>query len=153
MATCRDEYLTTEDDVAHCSQLLADSHIYRANAAYVATQIIYSLLQEDEAGPLHVIANFLLLVGRADEHAFRRMLDEGCFPRLVELVAARKDSDRRLHRLLLELMYEMSRIERLGAEDLVHVDDGFIAFLFQLIEGVSDDVHDPYHYPVIRVLV
>ena len=25
--------------------------------------------------------------------------------------------------------------------------------LFQIIEQVSSDVHDPYHYPIIRVLV
>ena len=26
-------------------------------------------------------------------------------------------------------------------------------YLLQVIEGLSDDVSDPYHYPVIRVLV
>ena len=26
-------------------------------------------------------------------------------------------------------------------------------YMFQIIEGLSDDVNDPYHYPVIRVLV
>ena len=35
----------------------------------------------------------------------------------------------------------------------VYIDDGFIRYLFQIIEEVSDDVNDPYHYPVIRVLV
>ena len=33
------------------------------------------------------------------------------------------------------------------------VDDAFVAYLFQIIEELSDDVNDPYHYPVIRVLV
>lgn len=36
---------------------------------------------------------------------------------------------------------------------LVLIDDDFIERLLQLIEGLSDDVNDPYHYPVIRVLV
>jgi hypothetical protein len=35
----------------------------------------------------------------------------------------------------------------------VHVDDPFICQLFRLIEQLSNDVDDPYHYPVIRVLV
>lgn len=35
----------------------------------------------------------------------------------------------------------------------VLIDDKFIAHMFQIIEGLSDDVNDPYHYPVIRVLV
>lgn len=33
------------------------------------------------------------------------------------------------------------------------VADAFVLYLFQIIEGLSNDVHDPYHYPVIRVLV
>lgn len=33
------------------------------------------------------------------------------------------------------------------------IEDDFIAYLFQIIEELSDDVNDPYHYPVIRVLV
>lgn len=33
------------------------------------------------------------------------------------------------------------------------INDDFICGLFDIIEQVSDDVNDPYHYPVIRVLV
>lgn len=36
---------------------------------------------------------------------------------------------------------------------IVLVDDDFIRFLFDIIEDLSYDVTDPYHYPVIRVLV
>lgn len=149
----RELYLDSEDDVASCSQKLRDSCIFSQNSDYVRTQIIYSLLQEDELGPLHVIANFLLLDGRADESTFRRMIGEGCFARLLDLIRNCANQDRRLHRLLLELMYEMSRIEQLRTEDLLQVDDGFVMYLFGLIESISDDVHDPYHYPVIRVLL
>lgn len=39
------------------------------------------------------------------------------------------------------------------ADDTVHVDDDFVMHLFEIIEELSDDVNDPYHYPVIRVLV
>ncbi|EOO02555.1 putative ldb17 protein [Phaeoacremonium minimum UCRPA7] len=153
VATYRDNYLNSEDDVAACSQKLIDSKVFCENQEYVRTQIIYSLLQEDETSSLNVIANFLLLDGRSDESTFKRMIDEGCFPRLVELINGRRDDDLRLHRLLLELMYEMSRIERLRTEDLLQVDDNFVLYMFQLIEGLSDDVDDPYHYPIIRVLL
>lgn len=153
VASCRELYLSTEDDVAACSQRLRDSDVFGCNSEYVRTQIIYSLLQEDEAGPLHVIANFLLLDGRSDEVMFRRMIDDGCFPRLVELINGTRDNDRRLHRLLLELVYEMSRIERISSEDLMQVTDEFVQYMFQVIESLSDDVDDPYHYPIIRVLV
>lgn len=35
----------------------------------------------------------------------------------------------------------------------MHAEDDFIEYLFQIIEELSDDASDPYHYPVIRVLV
>ncbi|KAI0157064.1 hypothetical protein GGR52DRAFT_565074 [Hypoxylon sp. FL1284] len=150
---CRDEFSQSQDDVLSCSQSLLEGCLFRTDPEYVRTQIIYSLLQEDEAGPLYVIASFLLLDGRVEEATFKRMIDEGCFHRLLELINEREESDPGLHRLLLDLMYEMSRIEQLRLEDLLHVDDGFVAYLFQLIEGLSDDAHDPYHYPIIRVLL
>ena len=81
------------------------------------------------------------------------MNSEGAFPRLVDLIKSKRGEDWRLHKRLLELLYEMSRLQRLGVEDLAHVDDEFIHFQFQNIEELSGDGDDPYHYPVIRVLV
>ncbi|RYP64412.1 hypothetical protein DL769_006693 [Monosporascus sp. CRB-8-3] len=150
----RCEFSESEDEAAYCSQRLLEGALFRTNPDYVRTQIIYSLLQEDEGGPLYAIATFLLLDGRGNEATFRRMIDESCFPRLLELIVGRsKEEDPGLHRLLLDLTYEMSRIERLRFEDLQHVDDGFVVYLFQLIEQLSDDANDPYHYPIIRVLL
>jgi hypothetical protein len=153
VSTARDEYLDSEDDVARCSQMLLESELFCKNNDYVRTQLIYSLLQEDEFAKLHVYANFLLLDGRTAESTFRVMISEGCFIRLLDLIKGCGGQDARLHRLLLQLMYEMSRIEHLRPEDLLQVDDGFVMYLFQLIEALSDDASDPYHYPVIRVLV
>jgi hypothetical protein len=143
----------TQDDVVVCSQLLLGSQVFLANKEYVRTQIIYSLLQEDDTAALHAIACLLLLDGHREETLFPRMINEACFPRLLELINGRREDDTRLHQLLLQLMYEMSRMERLRLEDITLVDDDFIHHLFRIIEGVSDDVGDPYHYPTIRVLV
>ncbi len=153
VSTCRDRFLGYEDDVATCSEKLLTSPIFVDNKQYVRTQIIYSFLQEEEAGPLHIITSFLLLDGRSDEDVFRNMIDEGCFARLIDLINSHRDNDSRLRRLLLELTYEMSRIERVRTGDLLHVDDGLVSHLFQLIESPSDDAADPYHYSIIRVLV
>lgn len=145
--------MNSEYDVARCSQLLLQSELFEANKEYVRIQIIYSLLQEDEPATLHFIASFLLFDGREDEATFEKMNQEGCFPRLLELVKQGKRDDAQLHRLLLELLYEMSRMQRLSAEELGQVDDDFVTYLFQMIEELSDDAKDPYHYPIIRVLV
>ena len=92
------------------------------------------------------------------------------FPRLLELIQARVDDEAGLHRMLLELLYDMSRIQRIRIEDLsrrklldlleamltrraVLIEDEFIAYMFRIIEELSDDVNDPYHYPVVRVVV
>jgi len=149
----KDEYLQSEYDIARCSDRLLKSKLFDANRDYVRIQIVHSLLQEEEATTLHVIGSFLLLDGREDEATFELMNHESCFIRLVELIKQGMDEDGRFHRLLLELLYEMSRMQRLSKEDLEHVDDEFVAYLFEIIEQLSDDVDDPYHYPVIRVLV
>ncbi len=149
----KDQYLDTEYDIARCTQKLLQCDLFEANRDYVRIQIVYSLMQEDDAATLHVIANFLLFDGRQNEATFELMNREGCFPRLLDLIKRGRQDDSRLHRLLLELLYEMSRMNRLSVEDLGRVDDDFCTCLFQIIEELSDDVDDPYHYPVIRVLV
>ncbi|KAJ5232084.1 hypothetical protein N7468_005040 [Penicillium chermesinum] len=124
---------------------------------YVRRQIIYGLLQEDDPNILHMIASFLLFDGRQNEAALQMMNEEGVFARLLELIQTlRRDETEDsagLHRLLMDLLYEMSRIQRVKIEDLVLVDDNFIRCLFDIIEDLSYDVTDPYHYPVIRVLL
>jgi hypothetical protein len=146
----KDEYLNSEHDIAQCSQRLLLSELFEANKDYVRIQMVYSLLQEDEGSTLHIIASCLLLDGRHNETTFEMMNREGCFPKLLEWIKQGEKDNAQLHRLLLELLYEMSRMQRLSIEDLGQVDDELIASLFQIIEQLSDDVDDPYHYPVIR---
>lgn len=149
----RDQANGSQDHVVACGEMLLHSELFQTHKEYVRTQIIHSLLQEDDTGALHAIACLLLLDGHHEETLFPRMIDEACFPRLLELLNERRDADARLHRYLLHLMYEMSRMERLRPDDIKLVDDAFIHYLFGLIEVVSDDVDDPYHYPTIRVLL
>ena len=128
--------------------------------------------QEDASEVLHCIAAILIHDGRRNEAAFAMMNTEGAFTRLRELIQEKKEEDQGLHRMLIELLYEMSSIQRVRREDLckiaillrvigicglitrsASIEDDFIMYLFQIIESSSSDVHDPYHYPVIRVLV
>lgn len=46
------------------------------------------------------------------------MNEEGVFPRLLELIQDKVDDDTGLHRMMLDVLYEMSRIQRLRMEDL-----------------------------------
>ncbi|KAF2868930.1 hypothetical protein BDV95DRAFT_106933 [Massariosphaeria phaeospora] len=152
----KSEYLQTDYSVAKCVFRLIEGELFKPHKEYVRRQIIYCLLQEDDNPTLHVVAAFLLYDGRnsGNDVTFEMMHSEGVFPRLVELVQmASVHEDTRLHQMLLELMYESSRIQRLNWEDFSAVDDAFVLYLLGIIEGVSDDADDPYHYPVIRVLL
>ncbi|KAF4212122.1 hypothetical protein CNMCM8980_001459 [Aspergillus fumigatiaffinis] len=153
----KDEYLNSPFEVSRCSYKLLASSIFTAHADYVRRQMIYGLLQEDDPDTLHLIVSFLLFDGRQHEESFRMMNEEGSFPRLLELLQVYKIKDGEnqaaLHRMLMDLLYEMSRIQRIRIEDLVLVDDDFIKGLFEIIEDLSYDASDPYHYPVIRVLL
>ncbi|KAF1843926.1 uncharacterized protein K460DRAFT_316860 [Cucurbitaria berberidis CBS 394.84] len=152
----KSEYLQTDYSVAKCVFRLLEGELFAAHKEYVRRQIIYCLLQEDDNPTLHVVAAVLLYDGRNsnDDVIFEMMHSEGTFPRLVELVQLQAvQEDTRLHQLLLELLYESSRIQRLTWEDFLAVNDQFIIYLLGIIEGVSDDAEDPYHYPVIRVLL
>jgi hypothetical protein len=66
------------------------------------------------------VAAFLLYDGRnsKDDDIFEMMHSEGTFARLIELVQTRTvQEDTRLHQMLLQLLYESSRIQRLTYED------------------------------------
>lgn len=67
---------------------------------------------------LHIVTAVLLFDGRSDEATFEMMQAESAFPRLLDLIQGNKDDETGLHRLLLELLCEMSRIQRLSWEDL-----------------------------------
>lgn len=67
------------------------------------------------------MAAFLLFDGRHNDTTFQLMNEEGCFSRLLELVRSQSpdvDDGAGLHRLLMDLLYEMSRIQRVKIEDL-----------------------------------
>ncbi len=80
------------------------------------------------------------------------MIEASCFGRLLDMIHNYSEDDPSLRELMLELMYEMSRMERLPTEELLHVDDNFVSHLLHLIESSTDDAGD-YHYAIIRVLV
>lgn len=65
-----------------------------------------------------MVAAVLLFDGKQNEMTFEDMNAEETFPRLVELIETVEKLDVALHRLLLQLMYEMSRIQRIKVAEL-----------------------------------
>jgi hypothetical protein len=65
------------------------------------------------------VTSFLLFDVRETESTAELLNDEGAFVRLVDLIASPEPSeDVILHRLLMELLYEMSRIQRVKTDHL-----------------------------------
>ena len=97
--------------------------MYTVYSKYIPTSLRFTaeltLRQEDDIPTLHLTAAFLLFDGRNNDETFEMMQAEGAFPRLVELIQKHEvQGETRLHQSMLELMYEMSRIQRLNWEDL-----------------------------------
>lgn len=148
-----EHYITTDDHLAHCAYLLYASPLFAQHASYIRRQLVYCLLQDDDAHVLSIAVIFLLADARENESTFDLLNRENTFPRLVGLIAHPQVHEEALHRSLMELLYEMARIQKISHADLTHVNDDFVCRLFDIIEQASDDVNDPYHYPVIRVLL
>jgi hypothetical protein len=56
---------------------------------------------------------------RITERTYEVLNEEGAFARLLDLISSPKEVDEEgLHRLLMELLYEMSRIQKISLEDL-----------------------------------
>lgn len=53
-----------------------------------------------------------------DDTTFELMVKEGMFIRLIQLIGDGIDDELGLHRQLLELLYQMSRIQQLSWDDL-----------------------------------
>lgn len=69
-----------------------------------------------------MIISLLLVDGRRDETAFELMNNEGAFVRLLELILSLRGNTSfdgaGLQGMLMDLFYEMSRIQRIKIEDL-----------------------------------
>lgn len=74
--------------------------------------------QENAHSRVHLVARILLYEGRGTQKTFELMQEEGLFIRLLALVREKREEDRMLWAVSLDLLYEMSRIQRLRADDL-----------------------------------
>ena len=76
-------------------------------------------MKEEDTGILLVTTSFLLADARITERTFEVLNEEGAFARLVDLISSpKKDDEEGLHRLLMELLYEMSRIQKISLDNL-----------------------------------
>lgn len=82
--------------------------------------VLTSLVQEEDIDVLRIAVTFLLADAREHEQTFDLLNREAAFPRLVELVAhpQKHQESESMHRTLMEILYEMSRIQKITNDDL-----------------------------------
>ncbi|KEF62648.1 uncharacterized protein A1O9_00621 [Exophiala aquamarina CBS 119918] len=154
ISSCRERFLPSDHDLGRCAFKLQDSPLFSTHSDYIRRQFVQCLIEDDEPDVVLVSTTFLLADAQTHERTYELLNDQGAFPRLVDLIQSpQQHGHEGIHRLLMELLYEMSRIQTIKSSDLAHIGDDFVKMLFEIIEQVSDDVEDPYHYPTIRVLL
>lgn len=66
-----------------------------------------------------VSTTFLLADAQSNDRTYELLNEQGAFPRLVDLLLSpQQHGHEGMHRLLMELFYEMSRIQKIRPGDL-----------------------------------
>ncbi|EPS39128.1 hypothetical protein H072_7061 [Dactylellina haptotyla CBS 200.50] len=150
-----DEHLQSEYNVAKCGFSLLESKVFLEHKSYVRRRLVGRFLKEpSNSSRLHVVTSALMYDGVDNPKTFEMMLDQSAFERVIDLIW--KDVNKEnfgFHKLLLELFYEMCRIQRLRPQDLEILQDDFIKYLLDQVESERGDPDDPYNYAVIKVLL
>ncbi|KAF3155352.1 hypothetical protein TWF225_003387 [Orbilia oligospora] len=155
ISTYRDDYLQSEYDMVKCGFRLIDSKVFSEHKTYVRRRFVGRFLKEpSNSARLHVITATLLYDGIDNPKTFELMLEQNAFARLIDLIW--KDVARLnfgFHKLLLEVFYEMCRIQKLRSQDLEILQDDFIKHLLEQVEEGGGDPDDPYNYAIVKVLL
>ncbi|EWC45511.1 hypothetical protein DRE_05369 [Drechslerella stenobrocha 248] len=150
-----EEYLQSEYDIVKCGIRLLESKVFNEHQSYARRRLVGRFPKEPaDSARLHVITAALLYDGLEHSKTFELMMDQNAFERLILLIW--KDAPKLnfgFHKLLLEVTYEMCRIQKLRLQDLEVLDDDFIKYLLELVEDGNGDTDDPYNYAIIKVLL
>lgn len=112
------DFITTDEHLGHCAYLLYASQLFTLHGSYIRQQLVYCLLQEEEICALRIAVTFLLADARENDSTFDLLNREGIFPRLVELIAHPREHEESMHRTLMELMYELARVQKITNHDM-----------------------------------
>lgn len=76
-------------------------------------------MQDDESDLLYITTTFLLADAREHDSTFELLNSEGAFQRMIDLIKApTTEGEEGLHRLLMELLYETARVQKIINDDL-----------------------------------
>uniref|UniRef100_A0A060T7L9 ARAD1D00506p n=1 Tax=Blastobotrys adeninivorans TaxID=409370 RepID=A0A060T7L9_BLAAD len=149
-----DQYLVSDEDLTKCIHELILSNVFARNRAYARRILISILTLEDELdiATKTLIGAVLLMDGRRHTSTLEMLEEEEASQKVIDTLWDDRHSSPRLHRLFLELLYEMCRVQKLRLSDLDTIREDFFDFLFMTVEKSGDD-SDPYNLAVMKVLL
>jgi hypothetical protein len=100
-----------------------------------------------------LIGAVLLVDGRLHKSTLEMMQEEAACELVINTLWHGRSKDHRLHRIYLELLYEMCRVQKINRKELEKICYEFIKFMFDIIEEGSGNHGDGYNYTAMKVLL
>jgi hypothetical protein len=101
-----------------------------------------------------LIGAVLLVDGRLHTSTLEMMQEEAATNLVIRTLWEDRFNNVRLHRIFLELLYEMCRIQKINFRDLGKISMEFLEFLFSVVQNNEGyDSTDPYNLAAMKVLL
>lgn len=149
-----DSYLAKDEDLTRCAQALIRSSVFSKNRAYVRRTLISQLvLEEPDLRTKILIGAVLLLDGRLHQSTLEMMHEEKATGPIISILWKDRYTNIRLHRIYLELLYDLCRVQRLGTTELCQINEQFIEYILSVIQNQVDYDNDPYGLAAMKVIL
>lgn len=149
------DFLVSDNDLFRAGYKLTMSPIFTLHKAFTRRKLIAMLTLAEEYSDLAAVVSLILLIDSDSHPATLEMMQEenACHALTRLLLTFQKTSALRLRRVLLELMFEMCKIQRISASDLENISDKFIDSLLRTVVNADRDDTSLYDASVMKVLL
>ncbi|KAG5357860.1 Protein LDB17 [Yarrowia sp. B02] len=149
------DFLVSDNDLFRAGYKLTMSPIFTLHKAFTRRKLIAMLTLAEEYTDLAAVVSLILLIDSDSHPATLEMMQEenACHALTRLLLTFQKTSALRLRRVLLELMFEMCKIQRISASDLENISDKFIDSLLRTVVNADRDDTSLYDASVMKVLL
>lgn len=152
--TYMDRFLSKDENLIKCANALIHSSVFSKNRAFVRrTLISHLILDESDIATKILIGIVLLLDGELHQSTLEMMHEEKATVAVIDILWKDRHSNMRLHRIYLELLYELCRVQRLRSTELSSIGEDFIAYILSVIENQVDYDNDPYGMAAMKVFL
>ncbi|KAF9175023.1 hypothetical protein BGX21_004200 [Mortierella sp. AD011] len=148
----QDEFLDPSgQDLEQCCYRLIDSDLFQNNTLSITTAIIDRAVQSQNEDDMWITYHVLLYAGMEFPKVYHWMLTSEYLAKLKYQVL--QVGGTRLQLMAVSLMYEICRVQSLKPQDLALVDEDFLHYLFDLVEGTRTDEDEELNYRTIKLLL